>query len=80
MAFSNASLTGCNCVSTFFLSSKLARSLLPAVSDTILFNSSMFSNGGIIAVTSNASFCVRLLSINITLPCCPMPVNSFITS
>ena len=29
---------------------------------------SIFSNGGTIAVTSSASFCVRLLSINITLP------------
>ena len=29
---------------------------------------SIFSNGGTMAVTSRASFCVRLLSINITLP------------
>ena len=73
MAFSNAKATGCNAALT---SAAWSRFLL----DNIAFICSMFSNGGTKAVTSNASFCVNELSMNITLPARPTPVNAFTAS
>ena len=76
MACSNAVLTGSRAAETSRL-----RCRLPALlSANIALNCSKFSKGGTSAVTSNPSFCVRLLSINITLPARPTLSNCLINS
>ena len=76
IACSNATLTGSNAAAT----SRLRCRLPGLLSANIALNCSKFSNGGTRAVTSSPSFCVKLLSINITLPALPTLNNSLINS